>query len=98
MGSGCAPDAGQPSNNPLSALFSGLLDSTRKDERLAQTHMQELHITGQDRDKIASRTGIVTRHLFPGGQRFHAASCIMRSRAAAAGVMEAVHYSQMRCG
>ena len=70
-GSGCAPDAGQPSSNPLSALFSGLLDSTRKHERLAEMRMPDLHITVQDRDKIASRTGVVTRHLFPGA-RTHA--------------------------
>ncbi len=63
----CAPDAGQAANNPLASLFSGLLDSTRKHENLARlSHAPDVHITGLDREKVASRAGVVTRHLFPG--------------------------------
>ena len=64
MGQGCTPEAAPTENNPLAKLVSGLLDSTQKHEQLAR--LPDLQITNTDRDKIASRAGIVTRHVFPG--------------------------------
>jgi hypothetical protein len=64
MGQGCTTDAAPAGNNPLSKLFSGLVDSKQKHEALA--HVPDLQITNTERDKIASRAGVVTRHVFPG--------------------------------
>ncbi|BDA42325.1 probable peroxisomal targeting signal 1 receptor [Coccomyxa sp. Obi] len=52
-----------PGNNPLAKRFSGLLDSTQKNEQIPR--LPDMHITSIDREKIASRASVVTRHVFP---------------------------------
>ncbi len=64
MGQGCTPESAPTGNNPLAKLFTGLLDSKQKHEQLAQ--LPDLRITSTDREKIASRASVVTRHVFPG--------------------------------
>ncbi len=67
MGQGCTTEAAPAGNNPLAKLFSGLLDSTQKHEQIPR--LPDMHITSIDREKIASRASVVTRHVFP-GERF----------------------------
>ena len=64
MGQGCTVEAEHAGNNPLAKLFSGLLDSTQKHEQIPR--LPDMHITSIDREKIANRASVVTRHVFPG--------------------------------
>ncbi len=66
VGQGCSVDEGPSGTNPLAKLFSGIIDSSRKHERLQETGLTNLPVTDENKQKIANRAGIVTRHIYPG--------------------------------